>query len=85
VGELTLACSPSRDTDGLCVLGRLAATPLGRGHPGPNSARPEDRLIGPDPRIIPRFAKGQTLVWLIVRESSDAAAKGIEQCRRASR
>jgi hypothetical protein len=29
--------------------------------------------------------KGQTLAWLIERESSDAAAKGIEQCRRASR
>jgi hypothetical protein len=28
--------------------------------------------------------KGQTLVRLIERESSDAAAKGIEQCRRAS-
>jgi hypothetical protein len=38
-------------------------------------ARGQDRLIGSDPRIIPRLAKGQTLVWLIKRELSDAAAK----------
>ena len=49
--ELTSVCSPSRGTDGLCALGRSVGLP-GRGLPCPDSAGPEDRLIGPDPRII---------------------------------
>jgi hypothetical protein len=60
--------------------------PLGRGHPGPNSAGPGDRLIGPDPRIIPQLAKGQTLARLIDGTGVvGCGRKGIEQCRRASR
>jgi hypothetical protein len=82
---LTLECQPVTG-HGRPVRSRPPrGPPLGRGHPGPNSAGPGDRLIGQDPRIIPRFAKGQTLGLLIERESSDAAAKGIKQCRRASR
>ena len=78
MGELTLACSPSRGTDGLCVFGRSAGLPGRRAsRPGvPDSAGPEDRLIGPDPRIISRVARGQSFVRLIERESSDAIAKG---------
>jgi hypothetical protein len=48
----------------------------GGGHPGLDSVGPEDRLIGQDPRIISRLAKGQLFVRLIQRESSDAIAKG---------
>ena len=43
--------------------------------PGPDSAGPEDRLIGPDHRIISRLARGQSFVLLIKREQSDAIAK----------
>ena len=49
---------------------------LGRRMPCPDSAGPEDRLIGQDPRIISRLVKGQSFVQLIERESSDAIAKG---------
>jgi hypothetical protein len=79
VGELTLACQP------ITGLGRPGRSwpPSGPPWAGGNQARtrpgPEGRLSGQDPRI-----EGQTLVRLIERESSDAAAKGIEQCRRAS-
>jgi hypothetical protein len=38
-----------------------------------DSVGPEDRLVGPDPRITFRLGR--------VRESSYAIAKGIEQCR----
>jgi hypothetical protein len=53
--------------------------PARNGHPGP--AWPEDRLIGPDHRIISRLARGQLFVWLIGRESSDAIAKGLGTVR----
>jgi hypothetical protein len=75
-GGLTLACSPSQG------YGRPLAAPRasrGGGHPGPDSVGPEDRLIGPDPRIISRLARGQSLSRRIERESSDAIANGIEQ------
>jgi hypothetical protein len=76
-GELTLACSPSRGTDCLCAFGRstVALASRGGGHPGPDSAGPEDRLSGPDHRIISRLARGQSFVLLIKREQSDAIAK----------
>ena len=64
-GVLT-ACAP---------LAAPRASP-GGGHPGPDSVGPGDRLIGPDPRIIFRSAKGQFFVRLIEWESSDAIAKG---------
>jgi hypothetical protein len=75
VGELTLACSPSRGTDGLCAFGRSAGI-RGRRASRPDSVGPEDRLNGQDPRIISRLAKGQSFVRLIEREPSDAIAKG---------
>jgi hypothetical protein len=50
----------------------MACSPLaaprasrGGGHPGQDLVGPEDRLIGPDPRIISRLAKGQLFVWLM--------------------
>jgi hypothetical protein len=50
--------------------------PPGPSRPGLGRARgPEDRLTGPDPRIISRLARGQSCVLLIERESSDAIAK----------
>ena len=74
-GELTLACSPSRGTDGLCVFGRSAGLPGRRAsRPGLLRARGPAQRAGP--RIISRSAKGQSCVWLIERESSDAIAKG---------
>jgi hypothetical protein len=48
----------------------------GGGHPGPDSVWPGDRLIGPDPRIVRRSARDQSLVQLLERDSSETTAKG---------
>jgi hypothetical protein len=48
----------------------------GGGLPGPDLVGPEDRLIGPDPRISSQLARDQSFVRLIERESSDAIAEG---------
>jgi hypothetical protein len=80
-GELTL--SPRVLT--ACVPWAAQRASPGGGHPCPDSVRPEDLLVGQDPRIILRLVKGQSLVRRIERESSDGTAKGIEQCRGESR
>jgi hypothetical protein len=69
-GELTPACVTA------CAPLAAPRASRGGGHPGPDSAGPEDRTIGPDHRIISRLARGQSFVRHIERDSSDAIAKG---------
>jgi hypothetical protein len=52
VGELTLACSPSRGTDGLCVFGRSAGLPGRRAsRPGLLRARGPAQRAGPQDHL----------------------------------
>jgi hypothetical protein len=67
-GVLT-ACAPLAAPRASRGGGRASRPNLGR-------ARGPARLIGQDPRIISRLAKGQSFVRLIEWESSDAIAKG---------
>ena len=51
-GELTLACSPSRGTDGLCAFGRSAGLPGRRAsRPGLGRARGPARRAGPQDHL----------------------------------
>jgi hypothetical protein len=74
-GELTVACSPLRGTDGLCASGRSA------GLPGRRDARPGlGRTRGPAHRAGPRdhllTGEGSAARLAHQRELSDAAAEG---------
>ena len=74
-GELTVALSPSRGTDGLCASGRSA------GLPGKRDARPGlGRTRGPAHRAGPRdhllTGEGSAARLAHQRELSDAAAEG---------
>jgi hypothetical protein len=88
-----MACEPDGELTGGTDTGVQPVTGLGRpvrswpprGPPGQGATWPElGRARGPaqraGPQDHPRSVKG----LLIEQESSDAAAKGIEQCRRAS-
>ncbi len=60
LGELTLACSPSRGTDGLCAFGRSA------GLPGRRASRPRlGWARGPAQRARPSGQQGEAS-WIIV-------------------
>jgi hypothetical protein len=84
VGELTLACSPSQGTDRLYAIVRPAGFPGRRApRPGLGQARGPARRAGPQDHLP--TGKGQSHVRRIERESSDATAKGTEQCRVESR
>jgi hypothetical protein len=67
MGELTLSCSPSRGTDGLCAFGRSAGLPgrrasrpgLGRARRPAHRARPQDHLpIGEGSVFCPAHRMG---------------------------
>ncbi len=73
MGELTLACSPSRGTDGLCAFGRSAGLPGRRAsRPGLGRARGSAHRAGPQDHL--RLARGQSFVRLVERDLSDAIA-----------